>query len=90
MCMLGRYDLKKAHEEGSAGTLWSLTFLFILNGRLETYHADILIIVLFNKIMFRDTIQTVCLPKSSHGEFSGLGKVIGWKKSEYSASKRFI
>lgn len=88
--MFGRYDLKEAHEEGSVNSL----VLDILihpewNFSSERYHADISIVVLFDKITFSDTIQPVCLPESSYGEVAGLGKVIGWGKSDHSGSKNF-
>lgn len=89
-CMFGRYDLSEDNEEESVNSLvqdivvhpeWNYT--------VESFHADISVIILFDTLTFNDVIQPVCLPQLNYEDVTGNGTVVGWGKSEHSGDNNF-
>lgn len=85
LCMLGKYNLSDNHEDGSVSSVVR-NIAIHPNWNLESwqYDSDIAIVTLFDTIEFTDTIRPVCLPQPNYQEFSDVGTVVGWGKSENS------
>lgn len=80
---MGKYDLSVTNEYGSKSVLVNDIKLHPdWNFNNQRFDADISIVVLQKKIQFTQQIQPICVPMENFDEVKGVGKVVGWGKSD--------
>jgi hypothetical protein len=85
--MLGKHDLSNYNEDGAKN--FSVHSIVLhpewqWNAKLNSsFHADISIVVLNEKVEFNSYIQPVCLPPQSSADLVGEGTISGWGQSNH-------
>lgn len=81
--LVGKHNLSITDEPGSVEHLvWDIILHPEWNFEVESYDADICVVVLRDPVKFSRSVKPICLPQPSELKVVETGTVVGWGKSE--------
>lgn len=87
----GKFNLSVVNEpESIEHSIWDVIIHPEWNSLVDSFDADMSVVVLYKAVEFTNKLVPICLPQSIEAEIVGVGIVVGWGKSnvsEYSFEK---